>query len=825
MARIRPARILLVLVGLAAAAGGVGALAFYTIFLRDLPDLRSLRDYRPALSSRVFDRRGRPIGEFYDQRRFLVDLETLPDHAVQAFVAAEDDAFFEHQGLDYRGILRAAWRNLMAGKTVEGGSTITQQVAKSLLLSPERRYTRKIKDMLLARRIEQHFSKQEILYLYLNQIYFGNGAYGIGQAARSYFDVDAAALSISQAALLAGLPKAPSAYSPVNNPEAAEARRRYVLRRMVEVGTISQAEYDQALAQPPALRPPDTADETVAAYFVEEVRRYLFEALGGEQVLKGGLRVDTTLDLDAQRAAVTALRDGLGALDRRQGYRGPLRRVEPGEIERTLETLAAENGWTAEAPALSGEGPWTGIVTAVDPAQKQATVALAPGVEASVRLEDVTWARKPDPARYPTPVRKIEAVLAVGDVARFAAIPAAEGQESPLPERLALHQKPAVQGALLSLDVESGAVLAMVGGYDFGASEFNRATQARRQPGSAFKPIIYGAAIAQGYTPVSIIVDRPVVYDDPESGFTWRPENYGRKFLGSLTLRTALARSVNNATIHLLQEVGVGQVIDLARGLGIRSPLERNLSLALGSSGVSLLELVRAYAAFPAGGRIVTPHLIERVAERSGAVLMERVPLVDPPTRPPAVATAPSLPGGISEVAEVSGPPDAAADERRVMDPVQAYLVTDLLRAVVAEGTGRKARSLDRPLAGKTGTTNEQGDAWFVGFSPDLATGVWVGHDEKRVLGKGETGGRAALPIWIDFMRDALASYPPRDFPVPDGIGFARVDRETGLLAGPGSEDSYFQAFAVGTEPTEYAERGGPTTASDGDRLLRLDAF
>jgi len=783
--RSRSVRLLLALgaclaLGFAAAWG-----ALYLGVLRDLPDLRSLQDYRPLLSSRVYDRAGRLIGEFYDERRFLVPLEAVPEHVIRAFVASEDDAFFQHQGLDYRSIVRAAWVNLRAGGEIrQGGSTITQQVAKTLLLTPERRYTRKLKDMLLARRIEQRFSKEEILYLYLNQIYFGHGAYGIGEAARTYFGVTPGELSISQAALLAGLPRAPSSYSPYRDPQAAEARRQYVLRRMYEEGYVNESSYEESLADRPALAdPPEKDDMAAAAWLAEEVRRHLFEVFGGERVRRDGLVIETTLDLDAQRAAQAALRSGLEALDHRQGYRGPVRRVAPDEIEASLGDLAREN---AGAPA---DGPLLGVVTAVDAKAGAARVAFGPGQGGEVRLEDVRWARTPDPARYPAPVGSIERVFRVGDVTRFVR----RAGEA----RLLLHQEPLVEGSLLAFEVETGDVLAMVGGYDFERSEFNRVTQARRQPGSAFKPIVYGAALREGWTAASTIVDRPVVYEDPASGFVWRPGNYKGEFYGRITLRSALARSVNNATIHLLTAVGVDDVIDYARTLGIESPMERNLSLALGSSGLSLLELTRAYAVFPAQGRRVVPRFIARVLDADGEVLLENVPLG-------------------SAFAEEQPP--------EVLSPLDAYLATDMLRAVVEErdGTGRQARALGRPLGGKTGTTNEQADAWFVGFSPDLVTGVWVGFDEKRVLGRGETGGHAALPIWIDFMREALAKRPRRDFTVPEGVVFARVDRASGLLAGPRSTDTYFQAFAEGKVPTETA---GSVTASEGDRRLRLDAF
>lgn len=811
--RSRWARILLFgILGLAGAALA-GAVAFERAFLADLPDISRVEDYAPPLTSRVLDRDGNVIGEFFEQRRTLVPREAIPEIVKQAFVAGEDDQFYHHQGVDYVSILRAAWVNLRAGGQIkQGASTITQQTVKALLLSPERSLRRKVRELILARRLEQRLDKDEILFLYLNQIYFGHGAYGIGEAARTYFGKPVSELTVSEAALLAGLPQRPSAYSPFRNPEAAEKRRRYVLRRMYEEGYISESSYEAALAERPALRAPDPPDASdVAAYFTEEVRRVLSERLGGKLLRTGGLTVETTLDLELQRAAADALRRGLVAHDRRHGYRGPLRRVAPEDREAVLAELAERNGLPAgsgpEALAGHADRVLEGLVLEVSRLGGTARVAFAPGVEGRVRLETVRWARRPDPKRRPHPVSSIDRVFAPGDVTRFRPT---GGEASGLPE-VTLEQEPAVEGALLAYDVEGGEVLAMVGGYRFERSEFNRATQARRQPGSAFKPLVYAAALEAGFTPASIVVDRPVVYED------WRPENYGRRFLGRLTLREALARSVNNATIHLAREVGVGRVIDLARRLGIESPLERNLSLALGSTEVHLAELTRAYAGFARGGRRLDPVFIRRVLDRRGTVLLENVPLLEDP---------PSVPEAAQRWQEAHPELGPRPEADRVMRPVDAFLVTSLLRAVVVDprGTGRKARSLGPGVVGKTGTTNEQADAWFVGYSPRVAAGVWVGYDRKQVLGRGETGGRTALPIWVDTMRAALRRYPEREFPVPEGVTFARIDARTGLLADATSETVYEQAFASGTEPTSFARSDDASRVEERKRL-RVETF
>jgi len=850
-------RIPLVAAGLLALLGVAGTITFYAAFVRDLPDLRDVRDYRPALASRVFDREGRPIGEFFTERRQLTPLDEIPEHVVRAFIASEDSAFFEHAGIDYVSILRAVWVNLRAGgEKRQGASTITQQMVKGLLLTPERTFRRKIREMILARRIEERFSKEEILYLYLNQIYFGHGAYGIGEAARTYFGKVVGELNVSDAALLAGLPKAPSRYSPFSRPEVAERRRLYVLDRMLTDGTIDRDAHAAAVVAPPALAEEhDFADAGAAGYFTEEVRRRLFDELGSDAVLRGGLIIETTLDRELQETAVEALQEGLVDLDRRQGYRGSLRRVAAADIPAELERLAEKNGLAppeaealvesaadgeaeeaaeetavaAIADPLAAEVLYEGVVTEVDTDAQIARVRFAPDVEAIVARQDVRWARPVDPDSAPRRVKSIETVFRVGDVAAFRPRHASGDEEPTIPEgaiRVDLVQEPIVQGALLSIEIGSDEVLAMVGGYDFGQSQFNRVTQARRQPGSAFKPLIYSAALMQGYTPASILFDRPVVYTDEESGFVWRPRNYKGSFYGPITMREALARSVNNATVHLFRDVGVDFVIDYVRRLGIESPLNRDLSLALGSSDLSLLELTRAYAVYARSGRRSTPIFIRRVTDQNGAVLLENVPLGGPPPEEDGESESDVAAVDVTAPASAETAEDGEeVDPNQIISPELAYLTTSLLKAVVKDpdGTGWRLKALNRPLAGKTGTTNDQADAWFLGFSPDIVTGVWVGHDESRFLGWGETGSRAAAPIWVGYMREALKGRQVRDFPVPDPIVFARVDRETGLLAGADNSGVVFEAFLPGTEPTERAEAA--RTTAEGRRLLRLDDF
>jgi len=866
-------RIALVMLAAMAACAVVGVVAIYVLLIRDLPDFHSLDDYRPPVVSEVFDRKGRLIGEFYTQQRRLVAIDEIPRHVQYAFVAAEDGSFFEHKGIDFSSIIRAAIANLREGGIAQGASTITQQMVKSLLLTPERTYKRKMREIILSWQIEQQLSKEEILYLYLNQIYFGNAAWGIGQAARSYFGKEAPDLTISEAALLAGLPQRPSSYDPNRNPEAAEARRRYVLGRMLADGYIDELTYQIELDLPPEIKHhPDRDNLRVSAYFTEEVRRLLFQRLDSEVVLNEGLRIETTLDVDLQRAALEAIQKGLRDHDHRRGYRGPTREIDEAEIQAELLELAeinaddfliteiqidpefdpvqgsdiepldagepdvedAENVDLALDPEnesdehdgepgeedpsiallreLPFDAPVYGIVLEVDRKAETARIGFGEGVSGLARLDDVEWARKPNLKVRPHTVSKISSIFSVGDVAQFIRLPdsADDGSENesdatdeegeslqaslPL-ARLDLWQEPLAEGALLSIENSTGDVLAMIGGYDFGRSEFNRAVQAERQPGSAFKPFIYGAALTRGYTPVSKVIDRPVVYTDPVSGFVWAPRNYGRKFYGPMTMRYALKKSINNATVHLFRDLGVRYVIDYARRLGIQAPLSHDLSLALGSSSLTLLELTRAYAIYPRGGTRVIPRFITRVTDQAGNELLGEIPLGDipPPVLQPLLAK--------GETREETYPDSDIMPTMQIISPADAYLMSDLLRAVVQEGTGQRLRRLGRTLGGKTGTTNDFTDAWFMGFSPELTTGVWVGNDNNVSLGWGESGAKAALPIWHDFMKVALAPYPRRDFEVPDKIEFLRIDRTSGLLAEGNSQDAYFQAFLEGTAP------------------------
>jgi penicillin-binding protein 1A len=711
----------------------------------DLPPVDQLLRYRPPVATRIYDEDGTLIGEFFVERRYLVPLARIPPHVRLAFVAAEDAEFYRHRGVDPMSIARAFIANVLHHQVVQGGSTITQQVVKALLLSPERSYERKLKEILLALRLETKLSKDDILYLYLNQIYFGAGAYGVAAAAREFFDADVADLSLAQAALLAGLPQAPSRYDPQRNPEAARGRQRYVLDRMRAEGFVTPEQYETALAEPVVVERRRPANYLAAPWYVEHVRRLLEERYGETAPYQLGLQVTTACDLEMQRAAEEALRAGLRDLDRRQGFRGPIRHLDP---RKTAAFLAREAG-TKPAP----DGRARGVVEEVRSQGLVLRTAWERGILPAEAL--VLGTRRVPPSAFKP-----------GDVIAVRVSGEAPGGAV----RFALDQEPQVEGALVAVDPYTGQVKAMVGGYDFRRSQFNRAVQARRQPGSAFKPLVYAAAIDHGFTPASIVLDAPIAFDNGPRG-AWTPHNFEDRYYGPTPLRYALARSLNTVTVRLVDRIGLKTVVDYLPRFGLRGPLPRNLSIALGSAEVTPLELVRAYGVFATLGKRFDPLFVVRVTD------MEGNPLDFGNTRPRF---------------------------EPVMRPATAYVMTSMLRTVVERGTGRRAAELGRPVAGKTGTTNDTHDAWFIGFTPDLLAGVWVGFDSERSLGSRETGGHAAAPIWTEFMKKVMAGRPAVDFPVPDGVTFTQVDRPTGLRAVTGS-DAELEVFVRGTEPTEYA--------------------
>jgi penicillin-binding protein 1A len=655
---------LVVFVGAALA----GSSLLYYILLKELPSIAALKDYRPSITTRVYADNGELIDEFFLEDRKVIKYEEIPKIVIQAFIAAEDARFFQHKGFDMQSMSRAFFKNIEAGRIVQGGSTITQQVAKVLYLSPEKSYMRKIKEALLAYKIDKYLTKEEIITLYLNHIYLGHGTYGIEAASQGYFGKSARDLSLAEAALLAGLPKAPSSYSPYLHPDRAYQRQAYVLSRMQEDKYISKAEKDLAVATKLRFRSIKPKDK-IAPYFIENVRRYVQEKFGTDVLYREGLEVYTTLNIQMQKAARDAVEQGLKEIEARENFEQGL-----------------------------------------------------------------------------------------------------------------------VQGALFAMDPKSGAIRSMVGGRDFNRSEFNRATQSRRQPGSAFKPIIYTAAFDKGMTPSTVIVDSPIVYPDPSRpDGVWKPKNFDEKFLGPTTLHNALVHSRNIITIKVLEEIGIDYATAYAANMGITSPISRNLSIALGTSGVTLQELVRAYGVLANEGKRVQPFFIKKIVDRTGHVFEEVQPKVE-----------------------------------QVIDPRIAFMTSHVMQDVVESGTGQRVKRLGRPVAGKTGTTDDTRDAWFLGFTPTLVAGVWVGFDQERPLGRQEVGGRAAAPIWLYFAEKALERMPVEVFPIPEGIVFVKVDPKTGAPARFWTKGARFEAFLEGTTP-ENAETINPATLPEGVRKFDMD--
>ncbi len=763
-------------------------LGAYLYVSAGLPKVATLEDYRPPIITRILADDGSLIAEMSLERRIPVPVSAMPEQLVQAFIAAEDAKFFQHQGLDLTSILRAALRNLRAGGIVQGGSTITQQVAKSLLLTPERKFSRKFKEAILAWRMERHLSKEEILYLYLNQIFLGHGAYGVQAAAENYFAKNVDELTLAESALLAGLPQAPSRYSPYRHLQRAKGRQRYVLERMTDEGYIDEATAARAFAEEITIHSRSRPQVPGSAYFVEQVRRYLDQTYGSEKTLTQGLEVHTTMNPALQQAAQRAVRNNLRTHDRRQGYRGPLRTLDPEQQQVFLKEQ--ETAWPE--PPVVGERLEAVLVEG----NRQSLVVQIGAHSGIIALGDTSWAGnlrvvpRDQPLRVDQRNRQIQLPVGsvlLGEVAR----PLRDGQLG-----LALAQEPETQGALIALDPRSGEVKALVGGYDFNQSQFNRAIQARRLPGSAFKPIIYAAALDKGYTPATIILDTPLIFRETgEQGEEreWRPRNYRGTFTGSTTLREALALSHNVVTIKILQDIGVRYAINYARKLGIESPLAGDLTLALGSSAVSPLELATAFSTLANGGVRMTPNYISRIVDRDGRILES----VDPADFPDGPSADQKIRSNASE---------------RVISSETAFLITNLLESVVQHGTGTRARALRRPVAAKTGTTNDLRDAWFAGYVPQLAAVSWIGYDLERSLGRNETGARAAAPSWVEFMQAALEGVPAEHFPVPDTIEFRPIDPNTGLLSPEDSSETVYEAFAPGTAPTHYAlERQQPS--------------
>ena len=915
-----------------------GGTALLLSLQANLPPMIALDDYKPLLVSEVYDRHGKKIGEFFKQKRELVEYHDFPEQLKRAFIAAEDSKFWQHKGLHYAAMFRAFIANLKAGEKLQGASTITQQVARTLLLTREKTYVRKAKEILLAQQMEANLSKEDILYLYLNQIYLGHGAWGVGQAAQVYFRKKIQNLSLAEMAILAGLPKAPGRYTPLLNPQRAKQRQAYVLARMQSEDFIT-AEQAQA-AQNEAVKIYLRQDYTQAPYYVESLRQVLVELVGEKALLEEGLQIYSSLDVEQQIEAQKSVRQGLRDLDKRQGYRGAVQNIsDPTEVENFLtqsrhqllraysderwllpehlntnqsvlqlvhkskhgqqkeyhfipasDTSEARNdNDNTDAPVqddvpVRGDVPARtdvpvrgfanrpsyikpnqivqGVVQRVDDAWGLVQVRLA-DAQGLIDVETMAWARKPDPEvsykkadPLTQPSRRLKKgdvilVKVVGDVfepseelkkrkaqhvsskkasaqAERAQAGRTQAKSAPEPEQhnldpsnwknfmaLELEQEPQAQSALMAFDQQTQDIVAMVGGYDFTTSKFNRTVQAARQTGSSFKPIVYLAALDKGYTPSSIIVDAPVVYEDEDDEEKkWRPQNDGRRFRGDVLFRNALIRSMNVPTLKIIEDIGVARVMDYARRLGVFSPLNHDYTLALGSSSVSLYEITKVFAQLGRGGKKITPRLILQVKAADGSVLLQNISLDYKFQSQIDELDAPFERRRKKYLSSQQGDDNVARpkswerhfffpNERQLISRETAFLATTLLQAAIEEpgGTGAAARSLGRPMAGKTGSTSDYYDAWFVGYTPDVATGVWVGYDQERSLGRGEVGGRAALPIWLSFMKFAHQNLPVSDFVRPDNIVFVSIDNQTGRVASADSHHAVRQAFIEGTEP------------------------
>jgi penicillin-binding protein 1A len=773
------ARLLVTALTVVLALGGLVVLGFagaYQFLESEIPGAAELRDVRTQMPLAVYSRDGKLMAHIGEQRRVPVAWEEIPPLIVDAFLAAEDDRFFKHPGVDWQGIVRAAASNLSAGGVREGGGTITMQLARNTVLTSERTLRRKLKEAFLALRLEREFSKQEILTLYLNRIFLGQRAYGIGAAAQVYFDKRPAELGLAEAALIAGLPRSPSLDNPVASVERAAARRAYVLRRMVETGKITEAERDAAAAVPIVARIHGPVVELDAPYVAEMARQEVVR-MYGDAALTEGFHVTTTVDSRLQAAADAAARRAMLDYERRHGYRGPVAQLDP--------SVPTDASVIAEVlrPYPDRGGLVAGVVESV--LERSAVVRSRDGVAVELGWDDFAWARAalPDDQRGP-PLKSAADVFARGQIVYLE--PLADG-------RRRLAQLPAVAGALVALQPRDGAIVALAGGFDFATSKYNRAVQARRQPGSAFKPFVYSAALERGFTPASLINDAPIVLPGGVGTEEWRPQNITKRFYGPTPLREALVRSRNLVSIRLLRATGIGPAVRhiAAFGFGAEA-LPANLTLALGTGQVTPLEMARGYAVFANGGFLVTPYLIERVADSQGKTVFAAAP-----------------PVACADCQEEPRAPQA-------ISPANAFVMTDVMTDVIQRGTATAARSLGRSdLAGKTGTTNDRRDAWFLGFNADIAAAAWIGFDQERSLGDNEEGGRTALPMWIYFMEEALRDRPEHRLPEPPGVVRMWVDRSTGRPTSAGAGGAVFEAFLEGHVPQADALAEGDEVGSE----------
>lgn len=777
---------------------GVGAVAgLIWHFSKDLPDYSQLQDYEPPVMTRVHAVDGSLLGEYAKERRLYLPIQAVPKLVINAFLAAEDKNFYEHGGIDYTGMARAGLlylQNYGSNRRPQGASTITQQVAKNFLLTNEVSFARKIKEALLAMRIEKTYSKDKILELYLNEIYLGLGAYGIAAASLVYFDKSVNELTVAEASYLAALPKMPATLHPVRNRDRAIERRNYVIDRLQENGWIKQADADKARKEPLAVTNRSNGAHTFAGeYFAEEVRRDIFERYGEKKLYEGGLSVRTTLDPKIQVMARKTMVAGLVNYDEQQGYRG------------AISKLDISGDWgvkLAEIKSLSDISPWR-MAVVLETSDQSARIGFQPNRELGgavskqretglITLDGVKWAKAAQGAAKGRAATSVAQVLQPGDVIYADPLYSKEGQA--VEGQYRLRQIPEVSGAMVVMDPWTGRVLAMVGGFSFDQSQFNRATQAYRQPGSSFKPIVYSAALDNGYTPSTVVLDAPIEIDQGQGAGVWRPENFDAgKYMGPMTLRNALRLSRNTVTVRLAQDIGMPLIGEYARRFGVYDELPNYLSYSLGAGETTAMRMVTAYSMLANGGRRVKPTLIDRIQDRYGHTIFKH---------DQRECRGCDAPGGWKNQAE----PQLIDRREQVLDSMTAYQITELMEGVVQAGTATVVREVGKPIAGKTGTTNEAKDAWFVGFSPDVAVAIYMGYDKPRPLGRGNaaTGGHLSAPIARDFFKLALADKPAVPFKVPAGIKLVRVVAKTGMRAGPGETGgTILEAFKPGTAPPD----------------------
>jgi penicillin-binding protein 1A len=757
----------------------------------DLPDINQLRNYSPPTVSRVHAGDGRLMAEFASEKRIFVPIERIPQRVIDAFLSAEDKNFYNHPGVDATGIARAIAinvQNLGRGRRPVGASTITQQVAKNFLLTNEVSVVRKIREAILSLRMEQAYTKDDILELYLNEIFLGQRAYGVAAASLAYFNKTMDELTVAEAAYLAALPKAPNNYSPTKNRDEAYARRNWVLGRMLEDNKINAAEYQSGLMEEIAIRPRNDSEYyRGGGYVTEEIRRELTARFGEKAVLEGGLLVRSTIDPRLQDIATQSLRDGLIQYDRRHGWRGPVTKLDP---KQPLVKMLAQ------VPLPLGADDWKlAAITAVS--DSAASLTLADGQTGSIAMSELKWARKWLPGqRIGGDVKRPSDVLAVGDVVLVEPLEGSKDSKA-----FALRQIPAVQGALIALDVNTGRVLAMVGGFSPQTSSFNRATQAQRQPGSSFKPFVYMAALEAGFTPSTLVLDAPISLPQGPGLPEWQPGNYSDDYLGPTTLRVGMEKSRNVMTVRLAQQVGIDSVAKLAEAFGVLKQMPRHLSMSLGAGETTVLKMTNAYAQIVNGGKQINPTIIDSIQDKSGRILLRH------DSRPCTGCTNVSWQSVTQAGQAAPALPDLRA---QLIDPRSAYQMAHILEGVIERGTGARAKGLPWPVAGKTGTTNDERDAWFIGFSADIAVGLYVGFDQPAHLGHKETGGSISAPIFKAFMEKALEGTPPVPFRVPSGLRMVRVDAQTGQLAISGDSKVIWEAFKRGTEPGSI---GAPSSA------------